>query len=135
MTPLGNKNVDPLLELSVFSMVVSHSIWVKKIQSSNASPFYQSVWLAMLQIPRGKVSTYGEIARAIGNPRAARAIGGACNQNPFAPDVPCHRIVSSDGKLGGYAHGSAKKIALLKKEGVFVRNGTIERFDSVLHRF
>ncbi len=116
-------------------MVVSRTEWVKKIKSSGASAFYQSVWLAMLKIPRGKVSTYGEIARAIGKPSASRAIGGACNQNPFAPDVPCHRIVSSDGKLGGYAHGSAKKIALLKKEGVRVENDRILNFDSTMHRF
>lgn len=116
-------------------MVVSHSEWVKKIKSTDASSFYQSVWLAMLRIPRGKVSTYGEIARAIGNPKASRAIGGACNQNPFAPEVPCHRIVSSDGTLGGYAHGSAKKIALLKKEGVRVRNDRIIDFDLIVHRF
>ena len=89
----------------------------------------------MLRIPRGNVTTYGEIAHAIGNPKAVRAVGGACNQNPFAPDVPCHRVVSSDGKIGGYAHGPAKKIALLKREGVFVRNGEILDFDLVIHRF
>ncbi|MEK6902952.1 MAG: MGMT family protein, partial [archaeon] len=59
------------------------SEWVSKIKTSHASPFYQSVWLAMLNIPKGKITTYGEIARAIGNPNASRAIGGACNQNLF----------------------------------------------------
>lgn len=72
----------------------------------------------MLQIPEGEVRTYQEIARMVGSPRAARAVGNACNQNPFAPDVPCHRVVASNGKLGGYALGLNKKIALLKKEGV-----------------
>ncbi len=109
--------------------------WVQKIRSSDASPFYQDVWMAMLQIPRGKVSTYGDIARLIRRPRAVRAVGGACNQNPFAPNVPCHRIVSSNGALGGYAHGSAAKIALLKKEGISCEKGKIVHFSRVRHVF
>ena len=109
--------------------------YVDQINDYSASPFMKDVWKAMLRIPKGKVSTYGLVARAIGNPKAVRAVGFACNQNPFAPDVPCHRIVSSDGKLGGYAHGSAKKIALLKSEGIEVRKGRVKGFDSVLFYF
>lgn len=105
--------------------------WNARINASGGTPFQKKVWKAMVKIPKGKVSTYGIVARAIGNPKAVRAVGFACNQNPFAPDVPCHRIVSSDGKLGGYAHGPAKKIALLKKEGIVVKQNRIVDFDRV----
>ncbi len=80
----------------------------------------------MDQIPRGKVVTYQELARAVGNPRAARAIGNACNKNPNAPHTPCHRVVASNGALGGYAHGVEKKIQLLKREGIETAGGKID---------
>lgn len=95
----------------------------------------KKVWKAMLRIPEGKVSTYAAVARAIGKPGAARAVGNACNVNPFAPQVPCHRIVASGGSLGGYANGLAKKIQLLKNEGVRVRENKISNFDSAFHDF
>lgn len=62
--------------------------------------------------------TYAEVAQAIGKPRAARAVGNALNKNPFAPRVPCHRVIRSDGTLGGFASGTAAKRALLRREGV-----------------
>lgn len=99
------------------------------------SVFFESVWKAMRKIPRGKVSTYGDLARAIQNPRAVRAVGRACNQNPDAPRTPCHRVVASDGSLGGYAGGSAKKIRLLKSEGVHVFRNRIVDFERIRHRF
>lgn len=111
------------------------SDWTKKIDQSKGTLFQKQVWKAMVRIPRGKVSTYGGIAHAIGNPKAVRAVGFACNQNPFAPEVPCHRIVSSDGSLGGYAHGPVAKIKLLKNEGLSVANGKIVDFENVLFRF
>ncbi len=86
----------------------------------------------MLCIPKGKVATYQTIAAWAGSSNASRAVGNACNQNPFAPDVPCHRVVASDGSLGGYAHGPAKKIALLKKEGIVVRKNKIVDFEKVV---
>ncbi|HWA64450.1 MAG TPA: MGMT family protein, partial [Candidatus Paceibacterota bacterium] len=58
-----------------------------------------------------------QVAAAIGRPRAARAVGNALNKNPFAPEVPCHRVIRSDGSTGGFAFGRKKKIQLLKKEG------------------
>jgi methylated-DNA-[protein]-cysteine S-methyltransferase len=112
----------------------SNSVWESRIRSSGASPFSQKVWLSMLRIPRGKIATYQTIARMAGNVRASRAVGNACNQNPFAPDVPCHRIVASDGSLGGYALGSAKKIALLRSEGIVVRKNKIVDFENVLFK-
>lgn len=109
--------------------------WNARINGSEGTSFQKKVWKAMVKIPKGKVSTYGLVARAIGNPNAVRAVGFACNQNPFAPDVPCHRIVSSDGTLGGYAHGPAKKMALLKKEGIRIQDGRVKGFESVLFTF
>lgn len=82
-------------------------------------PFYQAVWRACAQIPKGKVATYGDIAKKIGNPGAARAVGMALAANPFAPTVPCHRVVRSDGSLGGYSGrgGVATKKRMLEREG------------------
>jgi len=71
----------------------------------------------------------------MGNPLASRAVGNACNANPNAPRVPCHRVVSSSGEIGGYAHGQMRKISLLAKEGVKVRNGKIADFEKKLFHF
>lgn len=70
------------------------------------------------EIPAGEVRTYGWVAARVGNPRAARAVGRALAANPFAPVVPCHRVVRADGKIGGYSAlgGVREKIRLLKKE-------------------
>lgn len=82
------------------------------------SPFCRSVWRACSAIPPGETRTYGWIARKIGKPRAARAVGRALASNPFAPVVPCHRVVASDGSLGGYSGpgGLAAKKRLLERE-------------------
>lgn len=79
--------------------------------------FQQEVYTITKKILRGKVATYGEIARALGQPKAARAVGNALNNNRYG-DVPCHRIIRSNGHVGGYAHGTKKKILILKREGV-----------------
>lgn len=97
--------------------------------------FTYKTWGLLRRIPRGMVTTYKEIAAAIGKPGGARAVGNACNKNPDASRVPCHRVVASSGKLGGYAHGTKKKIELLVKEGVGVRGGKIVDFEKRLFRF
>ncbi|MBI5244728.1 MAG: MGMT family protein [Elusimicrobia bacterium] len=81
--------------------------------------FYQKVWKACARIPRGQVRTYGWIARRIGRPKAARAVGQALGKNPFAPAVPCHRVVGADGSMTGFSApgGVAAKKRLLLKEG------------------
>ena len=86
------------------------------------------VWKACSEIPKGKVASYADIARAIGKPKAARAVGNALNVNPYSPRVPCHRVIKSDGSIGGFAHGTKKKITMLRKEGVEIRNGRIVYF-------
>ena len=79
--------------------------------------FQQHVYRAICRIPRVKTRSYQWVARRIGRPRAARAIGNALHRNPFAPRVPCHRVVRSDGTLGGYSNGIIRKRALLQAEG------------------
>ncbi|HKZ49438.1 MAG TPA: MGMT family protein, partial [Candidatus Nanoarchaeia archaeon] len=80
--------------------------------------FADSVYRVLRKVPRGRVTAYNAIARAIGNPKAARAVGNALNRNPYAPVVPCHRVVKSSGEMGGFASGARKKAELLKAEGV-----------------
>ena len=69
----------------------------------DGTDFQVSVWKELLKIPRGKTKTYKEIALAIGKPNSSRAVANACAQNPYAPAVPCHRVVRADGSLGGYS--------------------------------
>jgi len=82
------------------------------------TPFERRVWGELVRVPHGSVVTYGELARRLGRPGAARAAGGACARNPVPIVVPCHRVVAADGSLGGYAAGIAVKRALLELEGV-----------------
>ena len=79
--------------------------------------FQQRVWHALRQIPYGTTRTYGEVAAAMGNPRASRAVGMACNKNPLLLVVPCHRVVGANGKLTGFAYGTDAKQRLLELEG------------------
>ena len=81
------------------------------------SPFQLMVWSALREIPLGKVTTYGERADRIGSPRAARAVGQACGSNQVVLFVPCHRVVATQGKLGGFGGGLELKRALLRHEG------------------
>jgi methylated-DNA-[protein]-cysteine S-methyltransferase len=78
--------------------------------------FEKEVYAAVLKIPLGETRTYAWVARAVGRPGSARAVGNALNKNPLAPFVPCHRVIASDGTLGGYRGGLKKKIKLLRGE-------------------
>ena len=80
------------------------------------TPFQQRVWQALQQIPYGATRTYGAIATAIGNSRASRAVGMACNKNPLLLIVPCHRVVGANGNLTGFAYGTDAKRWLLELE-------------------
>ena len=79
--------------------------------------FQEKVYEEVKKIPKGETRTYKQIARLIGNPRAFRAVGNALNKNPDLKTIPCHRVVRSDGRTGGYRFGGDKKRALLQKEG------------------
>ena len=80
------------------------------------TPFQLAVWHALEEIPYGETRTYGNIAAAIGNPKASRAVGMACNRNPLWIVIPCHRVVGSNHNLTGYAGGLSMKRALLELE-------------------
>ena len=84
--------------------------------------FQIKVWNAISKIPKGKVKTYKDLARSIRKPKASRAVANACGKNPFPIKIPCHRVIRSDGRLGGYSgNGGIKtKRKLLRSEGVFI---------------
>jgi methylated-DNA-[protein]-cysteine S-methyltransferase len=82
--------------------------------------FQLKVWAYLRKIPCGSVKTYSQVAKAIGKPHAVRAVANAIGKNPYAPKIPCHRVIRSDGSLGGYSGkgGLKTKRFLLKKEGI-----------------
>ena len=82
--------------------------------------FQLKVWAYLCKIPRGSVKTYSQVAKAIGKPLAVRAVANAIGKNPYPPRIPCHRVIRSDGSLGGYSGkgGIKTKKKLLKKEGI-----------------
>ncbi len=96
--------------------------------------FNERCYEVLKKVPKGKVTTYAELAKAVGSPRAARAVGNAMNKNPYAPKVPCHRVVGSNGKMVGFASGIDKKIMLLKKEGVEIANRKVD-LSKFLYKF
>jgi len=96
--------------------------------------FSEQVWQATKRIPKGRVATYALIAKAIKRPKSARAVGNALNKNPYAPIVPCHRVVRSDGFVGGFASGSEMKIKLLMREGVTIKNKRVASLEKFLYR-
>ena len=85
----------------------------------NGTDFQIKVWKALKKIKKGEVKTYKEVAMAINRPKAARAVANACAKNPYAPEVPCHRVIRSDGTLGGFSSpgGTKTKKKMLKREG------------------
>lgn len=82
------------------------------------SGFEKAVYRAVVRIPKGETRSYAWVARASGSPGAARAVGNALNRNPYPGPVPCHRVIKSDGSIGGFARGVNAKRRLLKREGV-----------------
>ena len=107
---------------------------------TEASGFFETAWKTIRAIPPGRVSTYGDVARAMGRPGAARAVGTAMRENPDpGMTTPCHRIVRSDGNVGNYMGsqgGTPKKIRLLRDEGVAVDGGgQVVDFENVRWRF
>ena len=88
----------------------------------NGTKFQVKVWSYLRKIPRGRLKTYSQVAKAIGKPYAIRAVANAIGKNPYAPKIPCHRVIRSDGSLGGYSGkgGLKTKKFLLKKEGITI---------------
>ena len=89
------------------------------------------IYKLLIKIPAGNVSTYGDLAKALGNPSASREIGRLLGKNPNPIVVPCHRVVMSDGKLGGYSYGSTRKRELLEKEGISFTDKKVRNFKEV----
>jgi methylated-DNA-[protein]-cysteine S-methyltransferase len=89
---------------------------------SNGTKFQKKVWNYLKSIPRGKIKTYKQVAIGINRPKSIRAVANAVGKNPYPPKIPCHRVIRSDGSLGGYSGkgGIKTKKLLLKKEGVIL---------------
>lgn len=100
----------------------------KKEDMRDSSVSNEDVYTLLTKIPHGKVSTYGDIARAVGHPRASRAIGRILANNPNPISVPCHRVVKSNGEIGGFAFGQQKKREILEKEGIKFQNKIVKNF-------
>ena len=96
--------------------------------------FQSDCYDALKKVPKGKVITYAGLARMIGRPNAHRAVGSAMNKNPYAPQVPCHRVVKSNGDLGGFATDIEVKIKRVQEEGVMVSDNKIVDFRSTLYK-
>jgi methylated-DNA-[protein]-cysteine S-methyltransferase len=92
----------------------------KKETDLKGTSFQLKVWGYLRKIPRGSVRTYSQVAKSIGKPLAVRAVANAIGKNPYAPRIPCHRVIRSNGSLGGYSGkgGVKTKKLLLKKEGI-----------------
>jgi len=100
--------------------------------------FSEKCYKILKKVPKGKITTYKDLAKAL-KTKAYRAVGTAMNKNPNPGSntgkVPCHRVINSNGSLGGFASGTKKKIAMLKKEGISVKNGKVVDFKKFLYKF
>ncbi len=96
--------------------------------------FYEQCYTQLKKVPKGKLTTYKDLAQAVGS-NAYRAVGTAMNKNPYAPKVPCHRVINSDGKIGGFASGTNKKIQMLKKEGIIIKKNKVVNMQKYLYRW
>jgi O-6-methylguanine DNA methyltransferase len=99
---------------------------------SHKTAFERAVLLMTFQIPEGKISTYQRIAQKIGRPRAYRAVGNALHRNPFAPIIPCHRVIRSDGKFGGNENEADLRMHRLKQEGIHINKGRVTITEQIL---
>ena len=115
-------------------MVLSERELKKMVQGSRLTEFQKNVLIATMKIPKGSVKTYKQIAKEVGNEKACRAVGTALSKNPFAPYVPCHRVVRGNGDLGNYSGrgGRAEKRRMLFLEGAVGNNGKLSNSSSIL---
>ena len=95
----------------------------------------KKIYKKLLQVPPGKITTYGELSRAIGLKNGQRVIGRVMKNNPFPVIVPCHRVVKSNREIGGYAFGVDIKRNMLAKEGICIKNDRIKNFEKSFFRF
>ncbi len=95
----------------------------------------QKVYKKLLNVPKGQITTYGDLAKAVGLKNGQRIIGKIMKNNPYPVLVPCHRVVMSTRKIGGYAYGKHVKMKMIVDEGIKITNDKIESFDKKLFRF
>lgn len=96
--------------------------------------FNNKVYELVSRIPKGKVTTYKILAEKLGNINLARAVGNALNKNPNLIKTPCHRVIRSDSRIGGYKNGTKEKIKLLIKEGIAVKEGKVIDFKKIVYK-
>lgn len=116
---IGDADGGPFVD-SVLTKIETPDVPIAFPIDARGTDFQQRVWAALRAIPPGSTTSYAEIARRIGAPKATRAVGGAIAANPVAVAVPCHRVLRSDGTLSGYHWGTGRKRALLARENVRV---------------
>jgi len=95
----------------------------------------KKIYKKLLEVPKGKITTYGELAKAVGLKNGQRAVGKIMNKNPYPVIIPCHRVIKSDGKIGGYAYGEEIKSNMLAREGIAFKNGKILDLENTIYRF
>ena len=95
----------------------------------------QKIYKKLLEVPKGQITTYGELAKAVGLKNGQRAVGKIMNKNPYPVIIPCHRVIMSTGKIGGYAYGEHVKIKMLNDEGIKIENGKIVELENKIYRF
>ncbi len=95
----------------------------------------EKIYKKLLEVPKGKITTYGELAKAVGLKNGQRVVGKIMNKNPYPVIIPCHRVIMSTGKIGGYAFGEQIKTKLLNDEGIQIKNGKILDLENRVYRF
>ena len=121
--PQKDAPTNRILQLAIEQVAAYFNGRLKKFDlplDMQGTPFQQSVWQALLDVPFGRTASYQQIADAVNNPKAVRAVGAANGQNPVSIIVPCHRIIGKNGSLTGYGGGVWRKEWLLRHEGVLL---------------
>ena len=95
----------------------------------------EKIYKKLLQVPKGQITTYGELAKSVGLKNGQRTVGKMMNKNPYPVIIPCHRVVMSTGKIGGYAYGENVKTKMLNDEGTKIQNGKIIDLKNKIYRF
>ena len=95
----------------------------------------EKIYKKLLDVPKGQITTYGELAKAVGLKNGQRVVGRVMNKNPYPVIIPCHSVVMSTGKIGGYAFGQDIKVKMLSDEGIEISNGKIIDLENKIYRF
>ncbi len=95
----------------------------------------EKIYKKLLDVPKGQITTYGELSKAVGLKNGQRVVGKIMNKNPYPVIIPCHIVVMSTGKIGGYAFGQDIKVKMLSDEGIEISNGKIINLENKIYRF